>query len=91
MKINQKKFFEGKKYKYSTSVTATKLESVLAWVLGLSVLVMAFLIIFLVDSFLVIIFSLFGLIMLFMLFCIIIIFSKKHKKERIKNTQIHKD
>ncbi|MBP3460914.1 MAG: hypothetical protein J6K21_00695 [Bacilli bacterium] len=91
MKITKKNSFKGKSFNYSTSVTATKLENILAWILGLSVIVGAFLIFFFVDSILVIIISIFGLIMLFFLFGFIVIFSKKHKEERIKNTQIYKD
>ena len=91
MKIIKKSSFKGKTLNYSTSVTLTKLENIIAWVLGLSIIIGAFLIFLFVDSILVIIISIFGLIMVFFLFCFIIMFSKKHKEERIENTQIYKD
>lgn len=91
MKINVKNLSKKKTYNYSTTVTASKLEYTLGWILGLSVIIGAILIILFVDSIFVACLSIFGLIILFILFGIIVIFSKKHKEERIKNTQIHKN
>ena len=91
MKINVKDLSKKKTYNYSTTVTASKLEYTLGWILGLFVIIGAILIILFVDFILVACLSIFGLIIIFILFGIIVIFSKKHKEERIKNTQIHKN
>lgn len=91
MKIKAKKFFKGKTYHYSTSVTATKLDRILIPILGLSIMLGIGLIFLFVDSFLVLFLSIFGLIILFILSCIFIIYNKKHRDERIKNTNVYKN
>ena len=90
MNIKAKKFFKGKTYHYSTNITTTKLERILIWILGLSILIGIFLIFLFVDSFLVLFLSIFGLIILFILSCLFIIFNKKHRDERIENTNVNK-
>lgn len=91
MKEVKKESFKGKKYNYSTYITTTKLEYFLAWFLGLTIIIGIFLIILFANSFLVALIFIFGLIILFILLSIAIIFNKKHKEERIENSNVYKE